>query len=91
MSRDKAPHGSHAIAEAVEAIRLQIDDLNQRIERQQKRVQSKQVTAAVARGRRTEPGPAAEPQAVLADMIKQRDALQSELQELEAQQSSRMD
>jgi hypothetical protein len=88
MSRNATPLNQEAIAEAIEAMRLQIADLNQRIERQEKRAQKIQVTSATG-SRRSEPGPAAEAQAVLAEMVKKRDAMQAELEALEAGQSSR--
>jgi hypothetical protein len=77
-----------AAAEALDAMRLEIDDLNQRIERQQKRVQRIQATSTIA-GRKSAPKPAAETQAVLAEMIEKRDTLQAELKILEAGQSGR--
>ena len=76
-----------ARAEAIEAARQQIDDLNQRIERQEKRAQMIQINAPTGR-RKSEPGPAAEAQAVLAEMMKKRDALQAELLALDAPTSS---
>jgi hypothetical protein len=76
-----------AAAEALDAMRLQLDDLNQRIERQQKRVQRIQATSPNA-GRKL-PKPAAEAQVTLAEMIEKRDALEAELKTLEAAQSGR--
>jgi hypothetical protein len=81
------PQDKLAIAEAIDALRLQIDDLSLRIERQEKRAQKIQVTTPTA-SRRSEPAPASEAQAVLAEMVGKRTALQSELEVLEAQQSA---
>jgi predicted phage tail protein len=77
-----------AADEAIEALRLQIEDLNQRIARQQKRVQRIQATSPNA-GRKSEPKPAAETQATLADMVKNRDTLEAELEILQAGQGRR--
>lgn len=75
-----------AAAEAMDALRLEIDELSQRIQRQQKRVEKIQATTAAA-SRKSEPKPAAESQATLADMIKRRDGLEADLKRLEAAQS----
>ncbi len=77
-----------AAAEAIDALRLQIDDLNQRIERQEKRVQRIQATTQNA-SRKSAPKPAAEAQSTLAEMIEKRTQLEAELTALEAGQGRR--